>query len=288
MRDELFSLWPWFFAAVGVGVATAAFIGEGPRRRRPARWLVWFAAAAMAGVVAIALGALQGRVAFVVAAGVACFVAFIAGASTVAVARGALGAHERWALGLVALALLWFGAVVEWPYGDQLSGMLPPRPMLSGPFHSKLPDEPPSAPPAGSDQTGAIPAPAAAPANDPKAILAALPTGDLDAETCQRALDAVAAAEPVLFNPAHATIHRRASGALDRAAEVIRRCPQGGVEVIGFDDGDGPAAALALRRARAAATYLRAEGVGGRKLDVRAADARATRPAQGAIGYALR
>lgn len=282
MLDDLLSLWPWFVAAIGVGAATAAFIGDGPRRRLPARWLVWFSAATVAGVVAVALGAIQGNAARLIAEGVACFIAFLAGASAVGAARGALGAHERWAMGLAPLALLWCAAAVGWPHGAMAPAPLPPVSQATEPPpQGALSDE------RNADKTGAIPAPAP-PSNDPAAILAALPVGDLDAATCQRALDAVAAAEPVFFNPAHATIRRQASGALDKAAEVIRRCPQASIEVIGFDDGDGANAALAVRRARAVERYLRAEGVGGRKLATRAADPHATRPGEGVIGYVLR
>lgn len=283
MLDDLLSFWPWFVAAIGVGAATAAFVGNGSRRRLPARWLVWFSAAAAAAVVAVALGAIPGGAALLIAEAVACFIAFLAGASAVAVARGALGAHERWALGLVPLALLWGAAAVDWPHGEKLSATFPPEAgELEPPAQGILSDK------GKADKTGAIPAPAA-PSNEPAAILAALPAGDLDAETCQRALEAVAAAEPVVFNPTHATIHRRAASALDKAAEVIRRCPQTRIGVIGFDDGGDANPALALRRARAAERYLRAEGVGGRKLEASAADGVKTMPGKGgAIGYVLR
>lgn len=279
MPDDFISLWPAFVAAIGVGAATAAFVGADARRRSPARWLVWFCAASAAGVVAVALGAIQSEAALFIAIGVACFVAFLAGASAVAVARGGFGAHELWALGLVPLAALWLGTLALAPV-KLASSFVPLGP-------ASLEEQPTISPRDKADQTGAIPG-AATSSNDPVALFAALPKGDLDAATCQRALDAVAAAEPVVFNATHATIHRRAASGLDRAVDVIRRCPQANVEVIGFDDGEGADAALALRRARAAERYLRAEGVGGRKLTVRAADARTTRPGQGVIGYALR
>jgi len=276
MPDDFNSLWPAFVAAIGVGVATAAFVGTHASRRTPARWLIWLGAASGAAVVAVALGAIQGDVARFVSVGVACFIAFLAGASVVAAARGAFSAHERWALGLVPLAALWWGAFALAPV--KLTSVFVPL----GP--AVIEDSPKVSPGDDAEQTGAVRGSPTA-ASDPAVILSVLPPGNLDAATCQRALDAVATAEPVTFNPTHATVHRRASNGLDRAAEVIRRCPQASVEVIGFDDGDGANAALALRRARAAERYLRAEGVGGRKLTAHPADNRASRPGRGAIAY---
>jgi outer membrane protein OmpA-like peptidoglycan-associated protein len=280
MPDVAVSLWPWFAAALGVGVATGGFVGQGPRRR-PARWLVWFLGAAAAGALALRLGALDGAAAPVVAVGIGCFLAFVVGATVTAAARGALGGHERWAIGLAPLALLWWGAVqLGAPVEATQSAAPPPPAQLAAPA-------PPAAPVTNADQTGAIPAPPAS-ASAPAAVPAALPAGELDAAACQGALDQLASAEPVRFNPTHATIHRRASQALDKAVEVIRRCPQAGVDIIGFDDGAGADAALALRRARAAERYLQAEGVGGRRLGARAGDAQTARPREGVIGYALR
>jgi outer membrane protein OmpA-like peptidoglycan-associated protein len=283
MPDVAVSLWPWFAAALGVGVATGGFVGQGPRRR-PARWLVWFLATAAVGALALRLGALEGAAAPVVAVGIGCFLAFVVGAAVTAAARGALGGHERWAIGLAPLALLWWGAVQLGAPVEQKQSAAPPPPPPA-----QLAAPAPSAPPpvTNADQTGAIPAPPV-PASAPSAVPAALPAGELDAAACQGALDQLASVEPVRFNPTHATIHRRASQALDKAVEVIRRCPQAGVDIIGFDDGAGADAALALRRARAAERYLQAVGVGGRRLGARAADAQTARPRDGVIGYALR
>jgi outer membrane protein OmpA-like peptidoglycan-associated protein len=103
-------------------------------------------------------------------------------------------------------------------------------------------------------------------ASDPKSILAALPAGDLDAATCQRALDAVAALEPVAFPAMRASVDRRAALALDKAAEVIRRCPDATIEVRGHGDDVKAEDPLSRRRALAARRYLRREGVAGRRL----------------------
>jgi outer membrane protein OmpA-like peptidoglycan-associated protein len=121
------------------------------------------------------------------------------------------------------------------------------------------------------DETSSIaPAPQLPPtsdrASDPQSILAALPAGELDAETCQRALDAIATLEPVAFRVARATVDRRASRALDKAAEVIRRCPDATIEVRGHGDEGKEEDTLSRRRALAAQRYLRREGVAGRRL----------------------
>ncbi|WP_442755038.1 OmpA family protein [Methylocystis sp. JAN1] len=116
------------------------------------------------------------------------------------------------------------------------------------------------------DATATIPPqPQVPPPDGPREVLAALPAGDLDAATCQRALDAVAASEPVAFHAARATVNRRVALALDKAAEIIRRCPDTTIEVRGHGD-EGAADALSQRRAAAAERYLRREGVAGRRL----------------------
>ncbi len=118
------------------------------------------------------------------------------------------------------------------------------------------------------------PAPAPAPATAPEPPLpapgdvperAAAATTELDAVACQRALDAVAA-EPPGFRPLRATVNRRVALALDRAADVIRRCVDATIEVRGHDDNGVGGSALSERRARAAERYLRREGVAGRPL----------------------
>jgi outer membrane protein OmpA-like peptidoglycan-associated protein len=147
------------------------------------------------------------------------------------------------------------------------------------------------------DATGTIPlaAPKAAPAGaslaapgappaGPQQILASLPEGGLDAAACQRALDAVVASEPVAFHAARATVNRRVALALDKAVEIIRRCPDTTIEVRGHGDG-GAADALSQRRAAAAENYLRREGVAGRRLlAIGAQDARGA----SAIDYIVR
>jgi OmpA-OmpF porin, OOP family len=277
MLETFTPLWPWLLAALGVGAATGGLAGPG-LRRSPARWLVLFLGATFAAGAAVFIGAIDGALAHVAALGALCFVAFLAGAVSVAAARGALGGHERWALGLIPVAAIWWGGAHFAPSVEAPPAANPPPAQIAAPEPA-----PPQA--RNPDQTNVIPTPAA-PSTDPAAVLAALPAGALDAAACQRALDAVAVAEPVVFNPTHATIHRRAALALDKAVEVIRRCPEATIEVRGYDDGDGANEALALRRARAAERYLRDEGVGGRKLAV--SSARAPRSGEGVIGYALR
>ncbi|WP_051134282.1 OmpA family protein [Methylocystis sp. ATCC 49242] len=101
---------------------------------------------------------------------------------------------------------------------------------------------------------------------DPRAILAALPSGALDAAECQRALDAVAVVDRVEFREGSAAITRQAAEALDKAVALIRRCPDVTIEVRGHADDDNEA--LSVRRAQAVARYLRREGLGGRRVVV--------------------
>ncbi|MCC3245894.1 OmpA family protein [Methylocystis sp. WRRC1] len=106
---------------------------------------------------------------------------------------------------------------------------------------------------------------------DPGAILAALPSGALDAAECQRALDAVAVVDRVEFREGSAAITRQAAEALDKAVALIRRCPDVTIEVRGHADdvgADDDNEALSVRRAQAVARYLRREGLGGRRVVV--------------------
>ncbi len=146
---------------------------------------------------------------------------------------------------------------------------------------------PPAATDAKPDATATIAPPAPTPSVDPKDILASLPAGDLDAATCQRALDAVAVAEPVSFRAARATVNRRVAAALDKAVEIIRRCPDATIELRGHGDEGSLEDSLSRRRAAAAERYLRREGVAGRRLVAVGCCAREGQRA-GAIDYILR
>ncbi len=326
MLDFLAHLWPWLAACVATGAATGVFLQGGTLRRRPARWLAWFGAAFFAGVAAVGLGAVEGAVSAAVEIALACFAAFILGAALPAAWRGTLKDHERWAVGLIPVALLWWGAVeIAAPAYEayvqkrvaalaQGAGLDPVGFVVSGrdvtapggvaerkdlmaeiaatPGVRRVilaRSEAPATPEEAVDQTATIAVPPP-PTEDSRPTPAALPAGELDGGTCQRALDAVAASEPVAFRPARATIDRRAALALDKAVEAIRRCPKGTIEVRGHADAGAADEALARRRALAAERYLRREGVAGRKLVavVCCAGAQAPRRGAGAVDYILR
>lgn len=104
---------------------------------------------------------------------------------------------------------------------------------------------------------------------DPRAVLATLPVGPLDAADCQAALTASAILHRIEFREGSAAISLRAAEALDRAAALIRRCGDVTIEIGGHADGvgsDRDNEALSLRRADAAMRYLLREGVSGRRL----------------------
>lgn len=269
-------LWPWLAACLGVGAATGA-LAPAPaapgRKQGLARWLIWALLAFAAGVVAAALGALEGTQASRLESALACFAAFLLGAGAAALLfRQSLAGHERWALGLLPAALLWWGAAHVAPVAPPAVTSAAEAPLASAP--EKRPD-----------MTGAIPEPAVAPKSPPDAVLPL--TGALDAGQCRRAL---AAADPVEFRPGRSTIHRRAALALDKVVEVIRRCPEGTIEIYARGDGGAIDAALARRRALAAERYLRREGVGGRNVVVAADCCEGAKNAtgSGAIDYMLR
>ncbi len=324
MLDFLVHLWPWLVACLAIGAAAGAFLHGGTLRRRPARWLSWFGAAFVAGGAAVWLGAVEGAVSAAIEIALACFAAFILGATLAAASRGALKDHERWAAALLPVALLWWGAVefAAPAYEAQVqkrvaaiaqgAGLDPATFSVSGrdvrapaalaekkEVMAEIAAAPgvrrvtlaqgaASAPERPEDQTATISPPP--PVDDAKPTPAALPTGDFDGAACQRALDAVAASDPVAFRPSRAAIDRRAAFALDKAVEVIRRCPQTTIEVRGHADAGTADAALARRRALAAERYMRREGVAGRKLTAAFCCAAGQEPRRGAgaVDYILR
>ena len=104
---------------------------------------------------------------------------------------------------------------------------------------------------------------------DPRAVLATLPVGPLNSADCQAALTASAILDRIEFYEGSAAITLGAARALDRAAALIRRCPDATIEVGGHADSvgsDRDNEALSVRRADAAMRYLQREGVGGRRL----------------------
>ncbi len=305
MLDFYAHIWFWLVACLIVGGATGAAARRAPRRKGPARWLVWALLAFCAGAAATALGAPRGAIAIHLESALACFGAFLIGAGATALAlRGTLAAHEAWALGLLPVAALWGAATLfDLPaYQAKLQTRVAALAQAAGVDSAgvglvgrdvvapqvvienrALMDQIAAAPGvrrvlASDERAPAAVVEAAKPiapepekppqppaATDPRSVLASLGDGELDAAGCQRALDAVAALDPVGFRAARSSINRRAAGALDKAAEVIRRCPEATIEVRGYGDRD-MSDPLSERRARAAERYLRREGVGGRRL----------------------
>jgi outer membrane protein OmpA-like peptidoglycan-associated protein len=96
-------------------------------------------------------------------------------------------------------------------------------------------------------------------------ILAGLPAeGAFDAATCRAALSASVALDKIQFRTGRATIVLAMASALDKAAALLRRCPNAAIEVRGHADDVGSDAendALSRRRAEAVVRYLRLEGV---------------------------
>lgn len=312
MLNFLSHFWFWLLVCLVVGLATGALVRRRPAHGGLARWLVWTSFAFLAGIAAAGLGVLPGAAGVYLESALGCYATFLVGAALGArLSGGSFAAHEGWALGLLPVVLVWWGAtqgaigahqadlqrrvdtlaraagvdatglavsgrdvgapaavagnaalmaqIAAAPGVRRVVALAAPTnvPPPAPPEVARTPVEPPSAPP---------PEPA-----DPRAVLAALPADALDAAACQRALDAIAAVERVEFREGSATIRRRAALALDKAAELIRRCPDVTIEVRGHADhlgADDENEALSIRRAQAAARYLRREGLAGRRLVV--------------------
>ncbi|KAF2989575.1 OmpA family protein [Methylocystis sp. MJC1] len=302
MLDFYVHLWPWLAACLAVGAATGALTPGQTRGKGPARWLIWVGLASLAGAAAIALGAVEGAVSSQIELGLACIVSLMLGAgATALIFQRTLTGHEAWALGLIPAMLLWSGAsqIAAPAYEADLQKRIAALAQAAGadPASLALSGRDITAPPAVAankeliaqiaatpgvgrvisasapapvendkkpEQTAAIqPAPLPPPsAPTPEAQS----SGEFDLAACQHALDAVVASDPVAFREARATVNRRTALALDKAAEVIRQCPDTTIEVRGHGDAGVEDDVLSRRRALAAAHYLRLEGVSGHKL----------------------
>ena len=266
MSEFLFHLRFWLIAALVVGVVTGAIMHGWSERLRHSRWLGWTGIAALAGLLALALGAVQEPPALYLGAAIAAYIAYLLGAAFGAmVAGGDLRAHDGWALGLLPVALLWWGAAAT-----------------SIPDYQKLR----SAQTRVEAQPTPETAPAGAPGNSPVSAPTAPATED-PFVACQRALDAAAAAGPLTFQPGRAGVHKVFALALDAAVSVIRDCPAGVLTVTAQGDAPGKVGkALGRRRAEAVIRYLSREGVGDRRL-IAAEPGSETNPAPGVVRFGI-
>ncbi|MGJ0424969.1 OmpA family protein [Methylocystis sp.] len=263
MLVELPRLWPWLLACFAIGAAAGALTRRAPENGLVARWLVWTALAFGVGVLVVRLGALDAAAALVEGA-LAAYAALIIGAALGALAQHrTIWAHEGWAVGLVAASLLWVGAVVI--------GQSDPdeRRRFAAPPKSAGADMPPAtSPPAVESATaGATLSPVHA--QGPSAPATAL-SGGMTLADCKAALEQSSIPGELAFAKGSARLTSSSARALDKAAAVIRRCPEyATIEVRGYVRGSAARAhndALAQKRAEAATGYLEDQGVGGRRL----------------------
>lgn len=240
MSEFLHYLRFWLIAALFLGVAAGALLHRWPEREGPVRWLAWTGLAALAGLFALALGAIQSPPGLYLATALAAFVAYLLGAAFGAMtAGGDLRAHDGWALGLLPLALLWWVAAVT-SVPDYLKAAEPQARIVR-------------------PEGAATPWPADA------GVTAATTDKNPDLD-CRRALDAAMAAGPLRFQPGRVSISKSFALALDAAASVVRGCPPGDLEVSAQGDAPGPEGqALARRRADAVVRYLNREGLDRRR-----------------------
>lgn len=242
MSDFLHHLRFWLIAALFLGVAAGVLLRAWPEREGRLRWLTWTGVAALAGLLALALGAVQPPPALYLGAALAAYVAYLLGAAFGSMtAGGDLRANDGWSLGLLPLALLWWGAAAT-SVPDYLK-VMEPGAITAG----TATDVPPS-----SGETRPA-------TGDGSSVPTSThdPYGD-----CRRSLDAAMAAGPMKFQPGRAAIHTSLALALDAAASVIRACPAGELEVSAQADAPGPEGLeLARRRAGAVVRYLTREGL---------------------------
>ncbi|MGD9544457.1 MAG: OmpA family protein [Methylocystis sp.] len=265
MLAEIPHLWPWLLACFAIGVAAGASTRPAPNNSRIARWLVWSGLAFGVGVLVVRLGALDAAAAFV-EGGLAAYAVFIVGAAIGALIRhGSLWAHEGWSVGLVAAALVWVGAIVIDRSHHDASRRDAALTNGAAPDTASAPsgrvDETPAAapPPTKASIEAQAPGPQPTPA----------PSG-MSLVDCQTALEDVASPSELVFRKGSARLTSSVSLALDKAAAVIRRCPEyATIEIRGHVRGSAAKAhndALARRRVEAAINHLQGQGVGGRRL----------------------
>ncbi|WP_036289384.1 hypothetical protein [Methylosinus sp. PW1] len=110
-----------------------------------------------------------------------------------------------------------------------------------------------------------MPKPAAG--EEPSAAVPA--SGELDLASCQKALSAALASEPVRFAKRGAGVRRGATRALDKAVGLLQRCPQTEVDVrVRAEGGDRAAREKARDRAARIVDYLGRMGVERARLSV--------------------
>jgi len=262
---EIPRLWPWLLACFAIGAGAGAVTRRAPENGVVARWLIWTALAFGVAALVVRLGAVADATAFIKGA-LAAYAVFIIGAALGALARHrSMAAHEGWAVGLIAAALVWVGAMVIDRTGhdeglrrryaqpiDGLSGETPRPP--SSPT-GEAATVTPGAPPREAGPQGASLAPASA---------------GMTRADCQAALEEASTSRELVFRRGEARITPSAALALDKAAAIIRRCPETAtIEITGYVRGSAANAnndALAQRRAQAAVSYLERRGLGGRRL----------------------
>lgn len=263
MLAEFSRLWPWLLACFAIGAAAGALTRRAPENGLVARWLVWTALAFGVGVLVVRLGALDAAAPLVEGA-LAAYAVLIIGAALGALARHrSIWAHEGWAVGLVAASLLWVGAVVIGQSGGEVGRR------FAAPTKSAGADiQPATSPPADETATaGATLSPVNA--QGPSAPVTAV-SGGMTLADCKAALEQSSTPGEFVFAKGSARLTSSSARALDKAAAVIRRCPEyATIEVRGHVRGSAaraPNDALAQRRAEAATGYLEDQGVGGRRL----------------------
>lgn len=262
MLAEIPRLWPWLLACFAIGAGAGAVTRRAPENGVVARWLIWTALAFGVAALVVRLGAVADATSFIKGA-LAAYAVFIVGAALGALARHrSMAAHEGWAVGLIAAALVWVGAMVIDRSGHD-EGL---RRRYAQPIE-RLGTEAPRPPPSPTGN-----APAAMPTALPLDAKSPAPpdSGGMTRADCQAALEEASGAAELVFRRGEARITPSAALALDKAAAIIRRCPENAmIGVLGHVRGSAANAnndALAQRRAQAAISYLERRGLSGRRL----------------------
>lgn len=152
------------------------------------------------------------------------------------------------------------------PFADERTSepsRSPETPKSAEPGRPSAPGEPSAS---GKPSEQARPATPALAEAEPKAAIPA--SGELDLPSCQKAVAAALAGEPVRFSR-RGGVQRGATGALDKAVGLLQRCPQTDVDVrVRAESGDRAAREQARDRAARVVDYLGRMGVERGRLSV--------------------
>ena len=246
MWDLLYYLRFWLAACFIIGALTGCFAHFGSPQKRIARWFGWTGLATIAGMIALALEALQGPAALNLTSALLFYGFFLSGATMGALIKfGNLNAHESWAAGLAPLMIIWLIAAASF---------LPDYLVLKN-------NESRASPASQIDKTSKT---SSASEHDPSASIDLAGDTTARAIVCQKTIQAEVDKKNIIFHRQSIRINRHMRPTLDKISSVIRCCSNSKIKVYAYADSptlNEMNRLLAARRSQAVIEYLIRTGV---------------------------